>query len=72
MKKLKELLIQALEEGQCERMEGESDNDYLQRCGNADFARQAYTFYQQRKGTFRKPNIMKETDVKRTNIHKNF
>lgn len=65
--RLKELLIKVLE-GQCERLDGESDNDYLQRCGNDDFERQAYTITQQRKGTFRKPNIIKEKYVKRRNI----
>jgi hypothetical protein len=65
--KLKELLIKVLE-GQCERLDGESDNDYLQRCGNDDFERQAYTITQQRKGIFKKPNIIKEKYVKRRNI----
>jgi hypothetical protein len=32
--KLKELLLQ-IYEGHCERLPDESDDDYLQRCGNA-------------------------------------
>jgi hypothetical protein len=70
MERLKELLIKVFE-GTCERLPNETDDEYLQRCGNSDFARQAYTFYQQRKGTFRKPNLMKERNVKGRNIHKN-
>jgi len=34
--KLKELLIKAFE-GRCERLDGESDIDYINRCGNAAF-----------------------------------
>jgi hypothetical protein len=34
--KLKELLIKAFE-GKCERLDGESDIDYISRCGNASF-----------------------------------
>lgn len=56
--KLKELLLK-IYEGYCERKEGESDEDFLQRCGNFDFGKQATLLYQQRIGTFDKPNINK-------------
>lgn len=35
--KLKELLLKAMEEGVCERLPNESDNDFLTRCGNQSF-----------------------------------
>lgn len=62
--KLRELLIKIFE-GQCERLPNESDSDYLQRCGNGDFARQAKIFYQQRVGTFRKPNLVRERNKRK-------
>lgn len=34
--KLKELLLKVLE-GKCERLEGESEEDFLTRCGNQSF-----------------------------------
>jgi hypothetical protein len=42
--KLKELLIKVFER-MCVRNDGESDEDYLTRCGNAQFVRQARAFY---------------------------
>jgi|LauGreDrversion4_2_1035121.scaffolds.fasta_scaffold688762_2 hypothetical protein len=56
--RLRELLVKVLE-GACVRLDGESDEDYIQRCVNAGFERQAYTFYKRKMGTYRKPNIMK-------------
>ena len=35
--KLKEILLKQLEEGHCERLEGESDEDFLTRCANSIF-----------------------------------
>ena len=35
--KLKELLLKQLEEQHCERLDGESDEDYLTRCANQIF-----------------------------------
>ena len=43
--RLKELLIKVFEKV-CVRKDGESDEDYLTRCGNAGFQSRAYTFYQ--------------------------
>jgi hypothetical protein len=42
--KLKELLIKVFERA-CARIDGESDEDYLTRCGNAQFVRRARAFY---------------------------
>ncbi len=42
--KLKELLIKVFER-MCVRMDGESDEDYLTRCGNMSYGRRAYTVY---------------------------
>ena len=33
--KLKEILLKELEEGHCERLPDESDNDFLTRCANS-------------------------------------
>lgn len=33
--KLKELLLKTMEEGVCERLPNESDNDFLTRCANS-------------------------------------
>ncbi len=33
--KLKELLIKTMEEGVCERLPNESDNDFVSRCANS-------------------------------------
>jgi hypothetical protein len=57
--RLRELLIKVLE-GTCVRLDGESDDEYLQRCANSDFEKQAYTLYKQKIGTFKKPNIIKQ------------
>jgi hypothetical protein len=46
--RLKELLIKVFEKV-CIRIDGESDEDYLTRCGNAGYQRQAYTFYKTRR-----------------------
>jgi hypothetical protein len=54
--KLKEILLKVLE-GKCKRLPDENDEDFLQRCGNFDFGKQASLQYQQRVGTFDKPNI---------------
>ena len=54
--KLKEILIKVLE-SKCERLPNESEEDFINRCGNFDFGKQAMLQYQQRVGTFDKPNI---------------
>jgi len=51
--KLKELLLQ-MYEGHCERLPDETDEDYLQRCGNSMFS-QNYTATQ----LSNIPNVMK-------------
>ena len=57
--RLKELLSKILDE-RCERLPDESDEDYLRRCGNWNFGKETQLKYDQRVGTFNRPNVVKE------------
>jgi hypothetical protein len=60
--RLKELLCQ-LFEGECERLPGENDEDFLQRCGNMDFQKMDTIRYNSSHGIFTQP-ISKENKKK--------